>query len=66
MVCSQQREARLLGIDSYGNGFLVWRGNNGSCAAGRYGMSAMQKAMEAEKAYRERIADKVLSEEGGG
>lgn len=28
-------------------------------------MSAMQKAMEAEKAYRERIADKVLSEEGG-
>lgn len=29
-------------------------------------MSAMQKAMEAERAYRERIADKVLSEEGGG
>lgn len=28
-------------------------------------MSAMQKAMEAERAYRERIADKVLSEEGG-
>lgn len=28
-------------------------------------MSAMQKAMEAERAYRERVADKVLSEEGG-
>lgn len=28
-------------------------------------MSAMQQAMEAERAYRERIADKVLSEEGG-